>query len=293
MLVAAVGVLREQPQHDRLGVSRDGRCEPARRLRLGADVLECDGDRRLAGERHLPGEQLVEDDAERVEVGACVDPLALRLLGRQVGGGAEHRGGRGHRLVAHRARDAEVGHLHRAVVGEHDVAGLDVAVDEQVLVRVGERTAHVGGDLQAAVLGQPAGVERLLQRAPVDALHDDERLVAVDARVEDDDEVRVGEPGDVARLVLEARGERGVLAEAFAQDLDGDLAVEEPVACRVHLGHAAASDGTSELVAVGEDAVLAHPSAPSVSAAAPSSTSGIAATIRRASSRSAAGRPAS
>ena len=252
-------------------------------------MLERDGDGGLAGERDLAGQQLVEHDAERVQVGAGIDPLALGLLRREVGGGPEHGSGRGDRLVADRAGDAEVGDLHRAVLGEHDVARLHVAVDEQVLVRVGERTADVRGDLQPAVLGQPAGVERLLQGPAADALHDDERLVAVDTGVEHDDEVGVREPGDVARLVAEAGGEGGVLAEPLAQHLDGDLTIEQPVARREHLGHAPSADHASELVAVGEHAVRAQSGA----SAGVTSSRGMLLTMRRASPRSAAGRPAS
>ena len=40
-------------------------------------------------ERVSAGEHLVEDDAEGPDVGALVDGLALRLLRRHVGGGAD------------------------------------------------------------------------------------------------------------------------------------------------------------------------------------------------------------
>ena len=53
---------------------------------------------RLVGQ--AAGEQLVGDDAERVEVGARAGLLAARLLGREVGGGAEHRADLGDRATA-------------------------------------------------------------------------------------------------------------------------------------------------------------------------------------------------
>ena len=43
----------------------------------------------LAREGHLAGQQLVENDPERVDVGALADLPALGLLGRDVVAGAE------------------------------------------------------------------------------------------------------------------------------------------------------------------------------------------------------------
>ena len=43
----------------------------------------------LAGERGVTGHRAVEDRGQRVDVGAVIDVLAARLLGRHVGGGAD------------------------------------------------------------------------------------------------------------------------------------------------------------------------------------------------------------
>ena len=45
-------------------------------------------------------------------------------------------------LAGHRAGQAEVGDLDRAVVVDDDVLGLDVAVDQALGVRLGERLQH-------------------------------------------------------------------------------------------------------------------------------------------------------
>ena len=60
-----------------------------RRHRFLAHVLVRDRHRAVGGERRDAGEHLVEHDAERVHVGAAVEREALRLLGREVGGGAD------------------------------------------------------------------------------------------------------------------------------------------------------------------------------------------------------------
>ena len=56
----------------RAAARTSGRSSVTRRRRR-VDVLHRDGDEVLAGERHLAGQQLVEDDPERVDVGALVD----------------------------------------------------------------------------------------------------------------------------------------------------------------------------------------------------------------------------
>ena len=99
---------------------------------------------RVADERRPSGDHLVQHAAERVDVGAAVDGLPLRLLGRQVRRGPEHRRGLLDRLLrVADPRDAEVRDLHVARRGDHDVAGLDVAVDDALVVRGGERVGDV------------------------------------------------------------------------------------------------------------------------------------------------------
>ena len=94
-------------------------------------------------ERRVAGEQLVEHAAERVDVGAGVDPLAADLLGRDVVEGPDEGAGRGDagaRVdLAGEPEVGEVGVLAGARALDEDVARLDVAVDEPARVRGVER----------------------------------------------------------------------------------------------------------------------------------------------------------
>ena len=66
----------------------------------------------------LPARHLVEDDAERVDVGAVVDERAGGLLGAHVMRRPEDAAGLGHlRAGAADLRDAEVEDLHEVFVG--------------------------------------------------------------------------------------------------------------------------------------------------------------------------------
>jgi hypothetical protein len=89
-----------------------------------------DGDVGDALPEALARRGLPEQHAHREDVGAAVDALAARLLGRHVRDLAlEHAGARLRGRVE-RLGDAEIDDLHLAVVGHEDVLRGDVAVHD-------------------------------------------------------------------------------------------------------------------------------------------------------------------
>ena len=88
-------------------------------------------------EWNLPGDHLVQDDAEGIDVRPRVDPVSLDLFGRHVLGAAHEQAGLG-KVFALGLRDvlheAEVEHFDEvrlvAVLDEEDVRRLEVAVDD-------------------------------------------------------------------------------------------------------------------------------------------------------------------
>ena len=224
-----------------------------RRLALGD--LVGDADHRIALERQRVGEELVQDDADREEVRTRVDFLSHHLLGRHVVGRAQH--------VAHLrllvllaafgvvdAADAEVGDLHRAgLVDQHDVAGLDVAVDDAFLVRVIKRSRELDADLDDLLHRQDlVGRQQLAQRHAVDQLHRDVRLLAVDADVEDRDDVGVRQHARGARLAQEAQTVLVIVGELRFEQLDGDRPVDLRVVGLVDARHRAFADDFADFV---------------------------------------------
>jgi hypothetical protein len=85
-------------------------------------------------ERHLPGEHLVEDDAQRVEVARSSHPLSRRLLGGHILRAAKDVSEIGDRGRLGGPSYAEVRDLDVTRVGDKDVAWLDVPVDDASLV---------------------------------------------------------------------------------------------------------------------------------------------------------------
>ena len=125
--------------------------------------------RGFARERSPADGQLVEDSAERKDVGARVDVATLDLFRCHVGKRADeqprmrHRRGRGRlaRRDTHRVRrgrqfrETEVEHFH-AGRREHDVAGFQVAVDDAGPMGGGQRVRQLRSDREDLAVGERA-----------------------------------------------------------------------------------------------------------------------------------------
>ena len=119
--VAILQLGRQRLQRDASSSARHARRAPRRRHELGiahaaqellGGVAVLGRARRLARRKQLPpGEQLPQDDARRVQIGAPVERLAARLLGRHVADLAVDDAGRGLLELQRRRRQPEVGQL--------------------------------------------------------------------------------------------------------------------------------------------------------------------------------------
>ncbi len=253
VLVALGGVLGGRP------LDHQGRCRGdlgTALLDVGkllVDVFHRHPDLAVGMEGDLADQHLVEDDAERVDVGALVRATAHRLLGGDVVGRPQHPPGRGHPVLLELAGDAEVGQLRPSLGVDQDVLRLDVAVDHLAgvgdgqpagdLDRVGERLLSVE---------RPDPGDPLLQRFPFHVLEDDVGVAAVLAGVDHRHHIGMGELRHRPRLLAEALQLVGLLGHLPVHDLDRDVAVERAVAGQVHGRHAPAADFGRQLVAARE-----------------------------------------
>jgi hypothetical protein len=196
-----------------------------------------------------PGQELVEDAAERVDVGLLVDGLAASLLGRDVVARSHDRAGDRHPVDVERVGDAEVGHLRPPVAVDQDILGLDVAVDEPVLVREREPAGDLECELDRfARFERPLLVEELLQVHAVDVFEDDELPTVLLAAVDHGDDVRMSELRDRASLAAEALDVGVVARELLVEDLQRNCAFEQLVVRPIDARHAARADELLELV---------------------------------------------
>ncbi len=112
------------------------------------DLLQGDAHGRLAVEWDRARQQLVQDDADRIDVGGLADGVTLSLLGREVLGRPHDRAG--HRHVGDAgAGDPEVRHLRPALFVEDDVVRLEVAVDDPAPVGEAGRAQDLDDDVDA------------------------------------------------------------------------------------------------------------------------------------------------
>ena len=259
-LPAPLGVLAQATHYGPFELGRDLTDETAGRLGFLRE------DRRHRRRPGLPHESpparhhLVQDRAEREDVGPRIDPLALGLLRRHVGRrpddharlGAQGRCHRGPGVAAgrrlHQLRQAKVEHLHQALPGDHDVGRLEIAVDDARGMRGAECLADLHGVFQGVGERQPAVLDQLRETLAGHELHDDEVAPAGAIDVVNRDDVRVVERRRGFRLLLEAPCPVGIGDLRRGQHLDRDRPVQAGVTGLVDRAHAAFAELLGDLV---------------------------------------------
>ena len=241
-------------------------------LEAGVDVLVRDGkvgrvllqDRRhrLAGrvapERALAREHLVQDHAESEDVASSIGGLGLDLLGRYVAershdddparspSGARTRSAEPSHLG--QLREAEVEDLDAAVSGHEEVLGLQVPVDDALLVGGGQALGDLGGVVDGLARGEAPSGELRAQRLALEQLLNDVGSAIVLADVVDDRDVGVVEHPRRPGFLLEALQPVRVSREGSRKDLDRDVAAEPRVSGPVYLAHSARTQRRQNLV---------------------------------------------
>lgn len=135
-------------------------------------------------------------------------------------------------------------------LGDEDVSGFHVPVDQAVGVGGVERGGDLAGDPGGRLHGQRAGaVEQGPQVLSGDVAHGDVEDAVRLAGLEDGHDVRVVDGGGDLRLVGEALPEGVVAGELGGQQFQGDGPVQAQVPGPVDDGHAAAPDHVPDEVA--------------------------------------------
>ena len=131
---------------------------------------------------------------------------------------------------------------------QHDVGGLEIAMDDALAMRLVERVGDLDGDLQRLVERERPFLEARGQRLALEMRHD-QVVRAIDAAdVVDAADVGMVQRGDRPGLALEACPRIGIAGDVARQDLDGDRAIEARVAGLVDLAHPAGAERRGDLI---------------------------------------------
>ena len=195
--------------------------------------------------------------ANRCRCGPWLRPW--QLLGRHVGGRAAARVGAAHRRCGR--PDAEIGERTCPRAVEHDVGGLQIAMQDALIVRRGHARAELARDLEGLVGGQAAdALEQRREVFAVHVLHGDE-LHAVDfADIVDAADVGMRVPA--ARCGLRcgsARARRAGCRGRRGQELQSDRLIEREIVGAVDFAHAAEAQQADDTIPLGQNGARIEP----------------------------------
>ncbi len=194
----------------------------------------------VAGQRPGSGQQFIQQNAEGIDIRQVRHVAAGHLFGSHVVWRAHGVAGAGQAQVR-ALGDAEIHHLDRARGVELDVLGLDVAVDDLLLVDVLQGLGHLERDAQLA--GQVAGMPVLHGAAQILAaqkLRHHVRAALVLAEVVHAHDVLMSQASGQLGLAQKARFGVGVGGGFGLEDLHRHGAPNDGVARPVDARHAAA-----------------------------------------------------
>ena len=100
---------------------------------------------------------------------------------------------------------SEIDQLHLALIGDHDVAGFEIAVNDAGRVRAGQGVGDLDAVLQQLGRLQAAARDHAVQRAARDELHDDEIHAVFVADVVDGDDIGMIQRGRGLGFLHEAQ----------------------------------------------------------------------------------------
>ncbi len=204
------------------------------------------------GARLAAGQQFGQQHAERVHVDRGRRGVAVELFGGGIGAGQAPRFGmRALAVAGQQLGDAEIDELDAAVVADEHVARLQVAVHDQIAVRVLDRTADVDEQRQALARAQALAFAMRKKIVAADEFEGEKRRPGRrESGIEQLRDVRVLQPRQDALLAQKTPAlVRSVHVDAQQLQCDGLRAAGQFALGLEHAGHAAGADEAAHAIA--------------------------------------------
>ena len=207
---------------------------------------------------------MVEHATEREEVAPSVEFLATRLFGRHVGDGADSGAGTGEEkslgiaesrsveagvMIGEKLGEAKIQDFDAAAVGNENVGGLDVAMDDALFVGGVESIGKLDADFNGARNGKGAEGDGFVEGLAFEQLHGDEGAAILFFDGVNGANAGMIERGGRAGFAEETFEGLFVAMRGFRKKFQGDTAAELGVFSFVNDAHAAFAE-------LAEDAVM-------------------------------------
>jgi len=184
--------------------------------------------------RRLPGEHLVQNHAECVDVRPGIATVPLCLLGADVSRRAHHNADAGQGgILGIRLGYPEVRQHGMTAVAEQDVLGLHVTVEDTAFVGIAERIRDRPQQYER-LFGENRLAHPVLEAAAGEVLHGDKGPVIGDGNVVYGHDSWVTELRDRLAFPYETFGEPLLERQGRGHHLDGHLALQQAVTGEVH-----------------------------------------------------------
>ena len=155
---------------------------------------------------------------------------------------ADRSANRGH------LRQPEIQNLGVAALGDKNVGGLDVAMDDSFGVGGIERVRNLDGQRQNLFDLHRWPCDPMLQRHAIQKLHGDEGLAVLFANFVDGADVGMVQGRSRLRLALKPGQRLGIFGHVIRQELQGDKAVQGYILGLVNHAHPAAAEFLDDAV---------------------------------------------
>jgi hypothetical protein len=144
--------------------------------------------------------------------------------------------------------EAEVEHFYQAITRDHDVRGLQIAVNDAGGMCFRQRIGDLDGTFQCFIEPQPLAPDHLVERFARHVFHGDE-VDAVGLRdVVDVNDVGMVKSGYCLGLLYEPPLSLGIGDFLGRQNLDGDEPVQVRVPGLVHHAHSAVAERFDDMI---------------------------------------------